>query len=190
MSARFPLTGLVGVLMEQDVDTDIIYPARFLLITEKRGLGRYAFSDRRSAADFPLPLDGSRPILVAGANFGCGSSREHAVWALRDFGIRAIIAPSFGEIFYTNCTRNGIVPIRLPQHVVAALAAREGQTLTVDLQACRVMGGGIDPIGFDISAGHREALLNGWDETDRIIALYGEQIDAYERRQQAGGLWL
>lgn len=190
MSARFPLTGTVGVLMEQDVDTDIIYPARFLLLTDKRGLGQYAFSDRRADSDFPLPLDGSRSILVAGANFGCGSSREHAVWALHDFGIRAIIAPSFGEIFYTNCTRNGIVPIRLPQDVVAALARRKGETLTVDLEACRIMGEGLDPIGFDISAGHREALLNGWDETDRIVALYGEQIDAYERRLEASGLWL
>ena len=139
MSARFPLTGTVGVLMEQDVDTDIIYPARFLLLTDKRGLGQYAFSYRRADSDFPLPLDGSRSILVAGANFGCGSSREHAVWALHDFGIRAIIAPSFGEIFYTNCTRNGIVPIRLPQDVVAALAAHEGQVLTIDLEACRIM---------------------------------------------------
>lgn len=190
MSASFPLTGTVGVLLEQDVDTDIIYPARFLLLTEKRGLGQYAFADRRDDADFPLPLDGNRSILVAGANFGCGSSREHAVWALHDFGIRAIIAPSFGEIFYTNCTRNGIVPIRLPQDVVEALAEREGQTLTVDLEARRITGAQIDPIAFDISAGHREALLNGWDETDRIVALYGEQIDAYERRMEASGLWL
>ncbi len=189
MSELFPLHGKVCALTENDVDTDIIYPARFLLLTDKLGLGRYAFADRRDEPDFPLPLDRSSPILIAGANFGCGSSREHAVWALHDFGIRAIIAPSFGEIFYSNCTRNGIVPIRLPQAVVDRLAAYEGATLTVDLEACEMSGASLAPISFEISSGHREALLKGWDETDRIVALFGDEIDAYEKRRGENAVW-
>lgn len=174
---------------EQDIDTDIIYPARFLLLTDKAGLGRYAFADRRDRPDFPLPLDGSCPILLAGANFGCGSSREHAVWALHDLGLRTIIAPSFGEIFYANCTRNGILPVCLPQDSIDRLAARSGATLTVDLEACEIRAEDIGTIGFEIAAGHREALLKGWDETDRIAALFGEKIDAYEKRRTSEGLW-
>lgn len=190
MNSPFPVTGPVSVLMEKDIDTDIIYPARFLLLTEKLGLGQYAYADRRDDGDFPLPLDRSSPILVAGANFGCGSSREHAVWALHDFGTRVVIAPSFGEIFYSNCTRNGILPVRLPQESVDLLAERAGDTLTVDLENCTITGADLAPIAFGLSAGHREALLNGWDETDRIAALYGDAIDAYEQRQRGGGLWL
>ncbi len=113
------VTAAVASLPDRDIDTDIIFPARFLLITEKIGLGRYAFYDRRlqegvEQSDFPLQPGGCA-IVVAGNNFGCGSSREQAVWALTDLGVRCIIAPSFGEIFQANCYRNGLLPISLPE---------------------------------------------------------------------------
>lgn len=187
MSSSFPVSGTVSVLLEKDVDTDIIFPARFLLLTDKLGLGRYAFADRRDDDDFPLPVDQSSPILVAGANFGCGSSREHAVWALHDFGIRVILAPSFGEIFYSNCIRNGILPVCLPRDQIDILAGRGGNSLIVDLENYEIRDKDVAPIRFDIAEGHREALLKGWDETDRIVALYSDAITTYEMQRKKSG---
>ena len=194
------LTGTAAPLPEENVDTDIIFPARFLLITERHGLGRYAFHDRRFAADgseiatFVLnrqPWRGS-PILIAGANFGSGSSREQAVWTLLGHGIRCVIAPSFGEIFHGNCFRNGVLPIVLPEAIVSALmaAAQDERIFVVDLDAQVIASEGLPPLSFPIDAEQRLALLNGWDETDLILNARGADIAAFEDRQKRIQPWL
>ncbi|MDO7843408.1 3-isopropylmalate dehydratase small subunit [Sphingomonas immobilis] len=190
MRAFTALTDRVLSLPFDEIDTDIIFPARFLLVTEKRGLGRYAFADRRGTAGFPVGLDDTQTpaILVTGANFGCGSSREQAPWALADLGIRAVIAPSLGEIFRTNCTRNGIVPVLLPADTVSALHGAAELTVDLVLQTVRMSDG--RGIGFDIAAAEREALLNGWDETARIMALSSAAITRFEAGQRERQPWL
>lgn len=194
------VTGLAAAMREENIDTDIIFPARFLLITARAGLGQYAFHDRRfdaAGAEVPghvlnQPQFRDAPVIVAGANFGSGSSREQAVWALLGRGTRAVIAESFGEIFFSNCLRNGIVPIVLPAHVVSTLmdTAESGAAFTVDLDACTVQAGSMAPIPFTIPAERRLALLNGWDETDQIINQYGADIAAFETRQRSVQPWL
>jgi 3-isopropylmalate/(R)-2-methylmalate dehydratase small subunit len=174
---------------ESDIDTDVIYPARFLLITEKAGLGGCAFYDRRGIDGF----DGvSRPVLVTGANFGCGSSREHAAWALADWGVQVIIAPSFGEIFHANAFRNGLLPIRMPAAQIEQFhrAATEGCAIRVDLEACEVQVDGEDAVAFEVEADRREALLNGWNDTTRILAMRSAEIEAFEQRQREAAPWL
>ena len=151
MTPFIRVEGIAAPLMEENIDTDIIFPARFLLITARDGLGRYAFHDRRFDAEgFELPgfiLNRSpfvdAKILIADANFGSGSSREQAVWALAGFGIAAVIAPSFSEIFEANCFRNGLLPIALPRAKVADLAklAESRLCFTVDLDAQRITAG-------------------------------------------------
>lgn len=179
-------------LPEADVDTDIIYPARFLLITEKRGLGRYAFADRRDEPDFPIAQENDRPILIAGPNFGCGSSREQAPWAIDDLHIRVIIAESFGEIFYSNCFRNGMLPIPLERSQVESLRriAEAGATISVDLETGLIEADGVDPIPFTVADDRRQALLNGWNDTTRILALHGADITLFEAAQQRAAPWL
>ncbi len=179
------LTGLAASLAEDNVDTDVIYPARFLTITAREGLGAYAFADRAFRP-------GGAPVLVAGANFGCGSSREQAVWALLGCGVRCIIAASFGEIFAGNCIRNGVLPVTLDAAQVAVLhrAADAGATFTIDLHACTLQAGDTPVIGFAIPEPQRQALLNGWDETSAILARDGALIDAFERRQRGEQPWL
>lgn len=186
------VTGKAHSLPDSDVDTDIIYPARFLLITAKKGLGAYAFADRRDDPDFPIREDDQRPILIAGPNFGCGSSREQAPWAIGDLGIRVIIAISFGEIFHANCFRNGILPIRLDGSLVGALHrhAEGGGIISVDLEARTIKADGIAPIRFDVAAEAREALLKGWNDTTRILELHGAHIAAFEAVQQQTAPWL
>lgn len=194
------LTGTAAPLPEENVDTDIIFPARFLLITERHGLGRYAFHDRRFAADgseiatFVLnrtPWRGS-PILIAGANFGSGSSREQAVWTLLGHGIRCVVASSFGEIFHGNCLRNGVLPIVLPEPIVVALmaSAQDGCIFVVDLDAQVIASEGLPPLSFPIDPEQRLALLNGWDETDLILNARGPDIAAFEDRQCHDQPWL
>ncbi len=192
MRALEVVEGQAISLPDADVDTDIIYPARFLLITEKKGLGRYAFADRREQPGFPIGDDNGRPILIAGPNFGCGSSREQAPWAIDGLGIRVIIAESFGEIFYSNCFRNGMLPIRLDAPQVESLRAHAeaGGTIRVDLERKLIEADGIAPIAFDIAEDRREALLNGWNDTTRILALHGADITAYEAAQQRSAPWL
>jgi 3-isopropylmalate/(R)-2-methylmalate dehydratase small subunit len=179
------LSGRAASLREDNVDTDVIYPARFLTITAREGLGAHAFADRGFRPD-------GAPVLVAGANFGCGSSREQAVWALRGCGVRCIIAPGFGEIFAGNCIRNGVLPVTLDTQAVARLhrAAEAGAPFTVDLHACTIEAGDAQAIGFAILEPQRQALLNGWDETSAILARDGALIDAFERRQRAEQPWL
>jgi len=191
MKALTTVAGQAISLPDADVDTDIIYPARFLLITEKKGLGAYAFADRRGDPGFPIAAANDRPILVAGPNFGCGSSREQAPWAIGDLGIRVIVAESFGEIFYSNCFRNGMLPIRLRPDQVSTLRAHAeaDDIITVDLQTRTVTGAG-PPITFAVADDRREALLNGWNDTMRILALHGDDITAFETVQRRTSPWL
>jgi 3-isopropylmalate/(R)-2-methylmalate dehydratase small subunit len=192
--------GRAAAIPEENVDTDIIFPARFLLITAREGLGRYAFHDRRFSADggeiadFVLNRPDFRdaPVIVAGANFGSGSSREQAVWALLGQGIKAVIAPSFGEIFHANCLRNGILPVTLAESDVARLlaAASAGETFTIDLDAQTVTVDGLPALGVTIPPERKLALLNGWDETDQIIHQHGPDIAAFETKQRTLQPWL
>ncbi len=193
------VSGKAAPMPEDNIDTDIIFPARFLLITARKGLGKYAFHDRRFAADGgEVPgyvLNDSQfrdcPVIVAGANFGSGSSREQAVWALHGLGTRAVISSGFGEIFFGNCLRNGIVPIVLPETQIAELldAARTGQIFTVDLES-ETLAVGNRSLAFAIPPERRLALLNGWDETDQVINQHGAEIDTFEAGQRAVQPWL
>jgi 3-isopropylmalate/(R)-2-methylmalate dehydratase small subunit len=197
-----PFTTLAGhaiPMPEDNIDTDIIFPARFLLITAKAGLGRYAFHDRRYDAtgtalpDYALnqPQFADAPFIVAGANFGSGSSREQAVWAIAGLGVRCIITPGFGEIFHANCQRNGILPITLPADVVAELmaAAQSGQRFAVDLDAQSLTVGN-RALTFAIAPERKLALRNGWDETAVLLHQYADAIADFETRQQSTCPWL
>ena len=189
------LTSVAAPLPQDDIDTDIIYPSRFLLITEKAGLGRYAFHDWRAAEpDFVLdraPWAGAQ-ILVTGANFGCGSSREQAPWALQGLGVRCVIAPSFGEIFHGNCFKNGILPIVATgaDHAALMADAAAGATLTVDLAAGVVRRPDGGTIAFHVDPRRRDALIAGWDEIDLIRATNGGDIDRFEAGQRLQQPWL
>lgn len=183
-------TGRVAILPRSNVDTDQIVPKQFLKRVERTGFAEALFFDWRYRPDgTPDPaFELNRPealgatILLTGENFGCGSSREHAPWALQDYGFRAIIAPSFADIFYDNCCRVGLLPVRLPPDVVAALGTSlPPLTLTVDLLHCIVSG----PQGllthFEMDAYRRELLLEGLDEI--VLTLRHEaRIAEFERR--------
>jgi 3-isopropylmalate dehydratase small subunit len=194
------LTSVAAPLPQNDIDTDIIYPARFLLITRGDGLGEFCFRDWRfdkagaEREEFPLaqPRWQGAEILVTGANFGCGSSREHAPWSLRDLGIRSIIAPSFGEIFYGNCLKNGLLPVPVDQEAHARLMddAERGRNLTIDLETCEVRREDGEAIAFGVPRRARDALLNGWDEVTAILAQYGADIAAFEGSQRRDQPWL
>lgn len=172
------LTAIAAPLIRINVDTDAIIPSREMKRVSKQGLGEGLFAGWRYTEpggrvenpDFVLnrPPYREAQILLSGANFGCGSSREHAVWALAEWGIRCIIAPSFGSIFYGNCVRNGILPVVLPEDVVQDLAdavesAAARNLVTVDLQSCRVTAPNGTEHAFDIAPGDREMLLEGLD---------------------------
>ncbi len=185
------LTATAAPLKIANVDTDKIIPARFLKTIKRTGLGKSLFADMRyeadgsEKADFVLnqPKYRHAEILVAGDNFGCGSSREHAPWALLDFGIRCVIAPSFADIFFNNCFKNGILPIVLPEDVVAALmedaALGTNARLTVDLEAQVVVRPNGDKIPFEVDAFRKHCLLNGLDDIGLTLA-HTAAIDAYE----------
>ncbi|MCC2676321.1 MAG: 3-isopropylmalate dehydratase small subunit [Ramlibacter sp.] len=169
-----------------NIDTDQVIPARFIQKPRANDFGAWLFLDVRrdaegkSRPDFVLndPAYAGAHILVAGPNFGCGSSREHAVWALADGGIRVVIAPSFGDIFYGNALKNALLPIVLPLDTVralqAALRAAPGAQVRVDLVGQRVQGPGIAPAAFTIDSFARRCLLEGLDEIDYTLTLEGE----------------
>ncbi|HEY8352924.1 MAG TPA: 3-isopropylmalate dehydratase small subunit [Sphingomonadales bacterium] len=193
------LTGVAAPLLEDDIDTDIIFPARFLLIMEKAGLGKYLFNDRRfdadgaEIADFVLnrPQFRSASILIAGDNFGCGSSREHAVWTLEDYGIRCVIAAGFGEIFAANCIRSGLLPARVTRAEAERLAAAAAAgPITVSLETRTITTADGATVSFDIDPSSREALLHGWDDIDQILAQDGAAIEDYERKRAKDTPWL
>lgn len=183
------LTAAAAPFPEDNVDTDIILPARFLLHTEKRGLGRFAFHERRQEPGFVLDQYRGAQILIAGANFGCGSSREQAPWALADLGLRAIVAPSFGEIFASNCAKNGMLCVGLADTTPLLDAAQAGRPVTIDLAAQTVTTGN-HAWSFPIDPATREALLNGWDEVETILGRHGAAITEFEGRQRAAQPWL
>jgi 3-isopropylmalate/(R)-2-methylmalate dehydratase small subunit len=184
------------LLLHDDIDTDQIIPARFLKVTSREGLGVHLFQDWRYQADgtpkpdFPLNAPGAAAarVLIAGHNFGCGSSREHAPWALADYGFRAIIAPSFADIFHGNCCQNGLLPVVLEAREVAELCRRargdEPYLLTVDLVHQRVLDREGFAAGFDIDPYRREMLLRGLDEIGRTLE-QEPRIAAFERRRAA-----
>jgi len=193
------LHSVAAALPDADIDTDVIFPARFLLLLDKAGLGRHLFNERRhdrSGAlrpDFVLnraPFDEAR-ILVAGPRFGSGSSREQAVWALADFGISCVIAPSFGEIFYSNCFKNGVLALRAEPAIHGAMlqAAEAGESFTVDLERQSVSWatGSLD---FEIDAYRRKALLEGLDEIALTLAEDCDAIAAFEARWRDHAPWV
>ncbi len=181
---RFTTLEAVAMPMTQpNVDTDQIIPARFLQKLRKDGFGRYLFHDLAESAGFVLnrPAYREARILVAEQNFGCGSSRENAVWALYDRGFQAVIAPSFGDIFFNNCLKNGLLPVVLPPEAVAhLLASLEGQKLKVDLESQLVTSHDSAEHRFDIDPFAKHCLLNGIDELDYTLSLM-QEIAAFER---------
>ena len=177
--------GKVAALPRSDVDTDQIIPKQFLKAVERTGFGAGLFYDWRANPDFELNRPAARgaTILVTGPNFGCGSSREHAVWALTQYGFRVIIAPSFADIFLANCYRNGLLPVRLPPADVERLmrnAASGDYDVVVDLSELRVSDDRGFSTSFTADAYGRELLLRGLDEIGRTL-LEESSIAAYER---------
>jgi 3-isopropylmalate/(R)-2-methylmalate dehydratase small subunit len=170
MRAIETITGRVSVLNRDDVDTDQIIPKQFLKRVERTGFGEYLFFDWAKEPGWELPQN---PILVAGRNFGCGSSREHAPWALEDYGFHAIIAPSFADIFRSNCTKIGLLPVELQASDCEAIAAAGEAQVDLAGQEVRWPGGSAH---FEIEAEIKHRLLNGLDD----IALTLEQNDAID----------
>ena len=195
------LTAIAAPLDQANVDTDRIIPARFLRKPRGDGYDRYLFHDDRfaddgaEAADFVLNRPHFRDaiILVTDSNFGCGSSREGAVYALADYGIRAIIAPSFGDIFYQNLLKNGLLPIRLPAEVVAGWRRRlheaPGAAIAIDLLAQTVSGPDGASQSFEIDAFAKTCLLEGVDDI-KLTLRYEAQISAYEKRAAIVAPWV
>lgn len=183
------VTGVIAPLDRANVDTDQIIPKQFLKRIERSGFGPFLFYDWRRAGGFVLdqPAYRGAAVLVTGANFGCGSSREHATWSLLDAGFRVVIAPSFGDIFKSNSFRTGLLPVELPEPEVAELirmATEEpGMQVTVDLTSGRIRAGGFET-SFAIDPFYRECLLNGWDEIALTLRREGE-ITRYESARPA-----
>jgi 3-isopropylmalate/(R)-2-methylmalate dehydratase small subunit len=195
------LTGVAAPLPKANVDTDQIIPARFLKTIARTGLGKHLFANFRfredgsENPDFVLNQEPYRQaeILIAFENFGCGSSREHAPWALTDFGIRCVIAPDFADIFHNNSFKNGILPVRLPREVCAALMedAKLGGNarITVDLERQVVVRPSGEEIPFEVDPFRRHLLLNGLDDIGQTMQ-HKPAIDDYEARQKAAQPWL
>ena len=185
-------TGLVVPMDRRDVDTDQIIPKQFLKRIERTGFGRFLFFDWRFHDDgsenphFELnrPEFQGATVLLARRNFGCGSSREHAPWALEDYGFRVLIAPSFADIFYNNCFKNGILPIRLDEAAVDDLfvraASHPGYQLSVDLEACTLSDEHGLSLSFEVDPSRRECLLGGIDDIALTLQQEGK-ITAYEQ---------
>jgi 3-isopropylmalate/(R)-2-methylmalate dehydratase small subunit len=195
------LSGVAAPLPMVNVDTDMIIPKQFLKTTKRTGLASALFFEMRTRPDgsenpdFVLnkPAYKKAQILVAGANFGCGSSREHAPWALLDFGIRCVIAPSFADIFYNNCFKNGILPIALPQADVDRLMddAERGANavISVDLEKQEVRGPDGGSIKFELDPFRKQCLLNGWD--DISLTLRNEtKISEFESSRKLSQPWV
>ncbi len=210
MQAFTTFNGLVAPLDRANVDTDAIIPKQFLKSIHRTGFGPNLFDDwryldaggldvdnatRRINPDFLLnqPRYAGAEILLARENFGCGSSREHAVWALSDAGFRVVLAPSFADIFFNNCFKNGVLPIVLPAAVMdrlfAATLATPGYRLTVDLEAQTITTPSGETISFEVDAFRRHCLLNGLDDIGLTLQR-AERIRAYEARRHQEAPWL
>ena len=204
-SALLPVTRVSGrpiPLPGNDIDTDRIIPARFMTAITFDGLGELAFRDARFGADGkPLehPMNDPRfrakgpRVAIVNKNFGCGSSREHAPWALQQYGFKAIIAPSYADIFFNNCFKNGLLPIVLPEEAVdrliAEIQATPGYRLTVDLQSQTVTTPSGASHRFEVEPSRKECLLNGWDEIGLTLR-HQEAIKAYEMQRRAAEPWI
>ncbi|MEM5518251.1 3-isopropylmalate dehydratase small subunit [Henriciella sp. AS95] len=199
MNGFSTLSSRAAWLDEDDIDTDAIYPARFLMVLERSGLEEHLFKDRRFRPDgtpdpdfiFNQPDYEDASILVAGRNFGSGSSREHAVWALRGHGIRCVIAQGFSEIFYANCIRNGVLPIiATDEQAEAALQdAKALETFCINLET-REVSSASATWTFDIDDMDQQALQNGWDDSERILNLHRPDIERFETSHRASQPWL
>jgi len=201
MEAFKRLDGIAAPLNMINVDTDMIIPKQFLKTIHRTGLGKALFDEMRynedgsEKPDFVLnkPAYRKAQILVAGENFGCGSSREHAPWALLDFGIRCVIAPSFADIFYNNCFKNGILPIRLPQEIVDKLlddASRGSNArISVDLETLEIRGPDGGMVKFEVDEFRRQCLLNGWDDIGLTLR-EDDKIAAYEKQHKHDAFWI
>jgi 3-isopropylmalate/(R)-2-methylmalate dehydratase small subunit len=185
------VTGRMTPLDRADVDTDQIIPKQFLKRIERTGYGPFLFFDWRAGGDFVLdkPEHAGSSVLVTGANFGCGSSREHAPWALRDFGFKAIIAPSFADIFLANCYKTGLLAVTLPEsqvrHLIDLASEDPAAEVTVDLEKQQVRGEGFS-YRFEIDPFARECLLGGLDEIG-LVEKHDADIDTFEKLRAA---WL
>ncbi|MGF1474459.1 MAG: 3-isopropylmalate dehydratase small subunit [Geminicoccaceae bacterium] len=196
------LEGIAAPLPMINVDTDMIIPKQYLKTIKRTGLGVNLFDEMRydldgkEKPDFVLnqPAYRDAEILIAGENFGCGSSREHAPWALLDFGIRCVIAPSFADIFFNNCFKNGILPIVLPKETVDLLMREatdaETRTFTIDLDRQMILRAkGNEPVTFEIDPFRKHCLLNGLDDIG-LTMQKAPTIDDYEAKQRISQPWL
>ena len=172
--------GAISVLDRSDVDTDQIMPKQFLKRVERTGFGVYLFHDWAQQDGWDLPAN---PILVTGRNFGCGSSREHAPWGLEDYGFKAIVAPSFADIFASNCTKIGLLPVALKDDEVRALMQAAEATIDLDAQEVRFDG---QTASFDIDPQTKHRLLNGLDDIAATLQ-QEDAIAAYERERERSG---
>jgi 3-isopropylmalate/(R)-2-methylmalate dehydratase small subunit len=194
------LTGIAAVLPMINVDTDMIIPKQYLKTIKRTGLGKGLFAELRydeAGAALPEFVLNKKPysdakILITGENFGCGSSREHAPWALLDFGIRCLIAPSFADIFYNNCFKNGILPITLPQAEIDKLIDDAGRganaTLSIDLAAQEIRGPDGGAIRFEIDRFRKRCLMEGLDDIGLTLEKEGA-IESFEQRARLERPW-
>jgi len=195
------LEGVAAPLNMINVDTDMIIPKQYLKTIQRTGLGKALFDEMRhnqdgsEKPDFVLnkPAYRGAKILVTGDNFGCGSSREHAPWALLDFGIRCVIAPSFADIFYGNCFKNGILPIKLPQEQVDKLmddASRGANAIiSIDLEKQEIRGPDGGMIKFEVDEFRRQCLLNGWDDIGLTLR-NEDKVTSFEQQQKTQTPWI
>ena len=195
------LEGVAAPLKIINVDTDMVIPKQYLKTIKRTGLGKGLFSEQRykddgsENPDFILnkPAYRNAKVLVAGDNFGCGSSREHAPWALLDFGIRCVISTSFGDIFYNNCFKNGILPIKMPKEIIDKLmddASRGSNAIIeIDLEKQEIKGPDGGTVHFDIDPFRKHCLLNGLDDIGLTMEKKSE-IDDFETRQKESQPWL
>jgi 3-isopropylmalate/(R)-2-methylmalate dehydratase small subunit len=174
------IEGHVSVLDRSDVDTDQIIPKQFLKRVERTGFGEFLFYDWAKQPGWELPKN---PILATGRNFGCGSSREHAPWALEDYGFEAVIAPSFADIFYSNCTKNGLLPVVLAEEEVRALMEAGHASIDLAMQAVTWTGG---EAAFEIDQETKRRLLEGLDDIG-VTLQQQEAIDSYEAERERQG---
>lgn len=193
MEAFTKFTAQAAYLPLANIDTDMIIPKQYLKTIKRTGLGKWLFAERRYDAagapnpDFVLNKKPEAKILLAGENFGCGSSREHAPWSLIDFGIRAVIAPSFADIFYNNSYKNGLLLVKLEKEDIAALAKQE-EAITIDLEAQTVSEGQIS-FTFEIEPNIKAVLLGGLDSIQSVLA-HSEDIKTYESAHFTRQPWI
>ena len=182
------LTSRVVVFPAENINTDQIIPARFLKRIERTGWGDFLFADLKPVELFGLPDGKDRKIMICGENFGSGSSREHAVWAVRDFGFRALVSTSFADIFRENCLKNGILTVTLDkashQRLLQAAEKTPNAEMTVDLKAQRISFPGVPDVSFSMNSFNRTCLLEGLDEMGYILR-NDSQITAFEQARQS-----